>query len=119
MEIILNEGTEKEEVKAVDVNVTSLTLFKLQKEKVIDGTFLKGFMREDIDLDPISVFQGVYAAYRQANPKEYIKFEEFLEQYSLDITTDMEIYFAVISKKARKKFQENFMKKAAANSGKN
>jgi len=119
MEIILNEGKEKQEVKEVDVNVTSLTLFKLQKEKVIDGTFLKGFMKQDVDLDPISVFQGVYAAYRQANPKDYIKFEDFLEQYSLDIQTDMEIYFAVISKEARKEFQKNFLKKAATNSGKN
>lgn len=115
MEIELNDGT----VKEVDVNVSALTLFKLQKEKVIDGTFLKGFMQESVELDPISVFQGVYVAYRQANPKDYLKFEEFLEQYSLDIETDMSIYFAVISKQAKKKFQKNFMKKAAANSGKN
>jgi len=66
MEIELNDGT----VKEVDVNVSALTLFKLQKEKVIDGTFLKGFMQESVELDPISVFQGVYVAYRQANPKD-------------------------------------------------
>lgn len=119
MEIILNEGTDKEEVKNVDVNVSALTLFKLQKEKVIDGTFLKGFMQTEVDLDPISVFQAVYASYRQANTRDYIKFEEFLEQYSLDIEMDMGIYWAVISRKAKKEFQKNFMKKVASNSGKN
>jgi hypothetical protein len=109
MEITFNN----EEVKEVDVNVSALTLFKLQKEKVIDGDFLKGFMKQEADLDPISVLQAVYAAYRQANPKDFITFEAFLENYSLDIETDMNIYFAVISKKAKKKFQENFNKKAA------
>lgn len=113
MEIIFNDGT----VKEVDINVTALTLFKLQKEKVIDGDFLKGFMKQDVDLDPISVLQSVYAAYRQANQKDFLKFNEFLENYSLDIETDMAIYFAVISKKAKKKFQENFKKKIG--SGKN
>jgi hypothetical protein len=110
MELTFNDGS----VKEVDINVTALTLFKLQKEKVIDGDFLKGFMKKDTDLDPISVLQAVYAAYRQANPKDYLKFDEFLENYSLDIETDMTIYFAVISKKAKKKFQENFNKKAAS-----
>ena len=109
MEISFNDGT----VKEVDINVTALTLFKLQKEKVIDGDFLKGFMKKDADLDPISVLQAVYAAYRQANPKDFLKFDDFLENYSFDIETDMSIYFAVISKKAKKNFQENFNKKAA------
>jgi hypothetical protein len=117
MEITLNDGT----VKAVDSNVSALTLFHLQKENVIDGNFLKGFMPKkgssDPDLDPISVLQGVYAAYRQANSKDYMKFEDFLENYSLDIEADFPIYFAVISKKARQKFQGQFLKRAA--SGKN
>lgn len=107
MEITMKDGT----VNKVDINVTALTLFKLQKEQVIDGTFLKGFMRQDVDLDPISVLQGVYAAYRQANLKNYLKFEEFLEAYELDIENDMSIYFAVISKKAKKEFQKNFAAK--------
>lgn len=107
-----------ESVQKVDVNVTALTLFKLQKEKVIDGDFLKGFMKQDIDLDPISVLQGVYAAYRQANPKEHMKFEEFLEAYQLDIETDMQIYFSVVSKQAKKDFQKNFAAKVGTGKGK-
>ncbi|KHD85682.1 hypothetical protein NG54_07935 [Heyndrickxia ginsengihumi] len=109
MEITFIDGT----VKEVDINVTAMTLFKLQKEKVIDGTFLKGFMKADVDLDPISTLQALYAAYRQANKNDYLKFEEFLENYELDIENDMPIYFAVISKKAKKSFQENFAKKVA------
>jgi len=98
----------------VDVNVSALTLFKLQKEKVIDGTFLKGFMKEEPDLDPTSILQGVYAAYRQANPKDYMSYQEFLENYVMSTETDFEIYFAIISKEARKSFKENFMKKAVS-----
>ncbi|GIN86978.1 hypothetical protein J6TS2_33640 [Heyndrickxia sporothermodurans] len=115
MEIELNDGT----VKEVDPNVTALTLFKLQKEKVIDGDFLKGFLNQNgPDLDPISVLQGVYVAYRQANPKEFMKFEEFLENYSLDIETDMPIYFAVVSKQAKKSFQKNFAARTGSSNGK-
>ncbi|PTY79619.1 hypothetical protein B5V89_05075 [Heyndrickxia sporothermodurans] len=114
MEITFNDGT----VKEVDVNVTALTLFKLQKEKVIDGDFLKGFMKQETDLDPISVLQGVYAAYRQANPKDHLKFEEFLENYEMDIETDMSIYFSVISKQAKKQFQKNFANKTGISQGK-
>lgn len=112
MEITFIDGT----VKEVDINVTSMTLFKLQKEKVIDGDFLKGFMKKEADLDPVSIMQGVYAAYRQANKKDYLKFDDFFENYLFDFETDGEIYFAVISKRAKKKFQEKF--NAAAGTGK-
>lgn len=118
MEIEFNDGT----VKEVDVNVTALTLFNLQKEGVIDGIFLQGFMPKKgsnrVDLDPVAVLQAVYAAYRQANKQGYMKFNDFLENYSLDMETDMPIFTSVISKKAKKKFQENFAKKAALSSGK-
>lgn len=109
MELELLNG----ETVAVDVNVTALTLFNLQREKVIDGDFLKGFMKSsenDIGLDPIAVFQAVYAAYRQATPKDYLAFVDFLANYQLDMETDMEIYFSVISKQSRKAFQKNFAK---------
>lgn len=110
MEITMNDGT----VREIDINVNALTLFKLQKEGVINGDFLKGFMKQEADLDPISVLQGVYAAYRQANKKDYLKFDQFLEAYELDIENDMPIYFAVVSKKAKKKFQKSFSAKTGA-----
>ncbi|MED4492831.1 hypothetical protein [Heyndrickxia coagulans] len=114
MEITMTDGTTRE----VDINVNALTLFKLQKEGVINGNFLKGFMKEDIDLDPISVLQAIYAAYRQANKEDYLKFDAFLESYELDIENDLAIYFAVISKKAKKQFQKGFYAKTGASTGK-
>jgi hypothetical protein len=112
-----------ETVKDADENVSALTLFQLQKEGVIDGTFLQGFLpkknKEDMDLDPISVLQAVYAAYRQANPKDVMSYNDFLANYDLDIEVGMPIYYSVISKKAKKKFQQNFMQKAAGGKGKN
>lgn len=101
------------ETVKVDANVTALTLFNLQREKVINGDFLKGFMKSsenDMDLDPIAVLQAVYAAYRQANQKDPLSYESFLANYQLDMETDIEIYFAVISKQSRKLFQKNFVK---------
>lgn len=109
MELELLNGNTVE----VDANVTALTLYNLQREKVIDGDFLKGFMKsneKEIELDPIAILQAVYAAYRQATPKDYLTFEGFLTNYQLDMETDIEIYFAVISKQSRKAFQKNFSK---------
>mgnify|MGYP001026067503 CR=1 FL=1 len=114
MEITMNDGT----VREVDINVNALTLFKLQKEGVINGNFLKGFMKEDMDLDPISVLQAVYAAYRQANKEDYLKFDAFLESYQLDVENDLPIYFAVVSRQAKNKFQKSFSAKTGALSGK-
>ncbi len=115
MEITFKDGS----VREVDIDINALTLFKLQKEKVIDGNFLKGFMKgEDVDLDPISVIQGVYVAYRQANKKDYLKFEDFLENYDFNIDTDMPIYFGVISKQARTQFKQHFAKNVVSK-GKN
>lgn len=103
------------EIKHVAINekVTALTLFNLQKEGAIDGTFLKEFMKaeeKEMGLDPVAILQAVYAAYRQANTKDYLEFEDFLSSYHLDLETDIEIYFAVISKEVRKGFQDNFTK---------
>lgn len=98
-------------VKPIDINVNSLTLFQLQKEGVINGTFLKGFMKKEADLDPVSILQAIYAAYRQANKKEFIKFEEFINNYTMDIETGIPIYWSVVSKKAKKQFQKSFAEK--------
>ena len=64
----------------------------------------------DMDLDPIAVLQAVYAAYRQANQKDPLSYESFLANYQLDMETDIEIYFAVISKQSRKLFQKTLQK---------
>lgn len=109
--IELNDGTEV----SIDVNVTALTLFDLQREKVIDGDFLKQFLKgdaNDIGMEPVPMLQAIYAAYRQKNQKDYMSFKDFLANYSLDIEVAIEIYFAVISKEMRKAFQKNFPKTA-------
>lgn len=115
MEISFNDGTKA----PVDVNVNALTLFKLQKDGVIGRDFLSGLMKQDAQApDLVSMLTGVYIAYRQANQKEFIKFEEFLEKYEADVETDMQIYLAIVSRRARDKFQKGFLKQAVKKAAK-
>lgn len=105
----------------LDSNVTMLTLYRLQNEGdgAVDGKFLKGFMQQQMDLDPISIAQGVYAAYRQANDKKDAKkFEEFMENYQMDLEVDMQVYFAIVTKKSREEFAKQFKKKTGSSKGK-
>lgn len=102
----------------VDVNVNALTLFKLQNEGVIDRDFLSGLMNVKAQSPDIkSMLTAVYVAYRQAN-KDHMKFEDFLKNYSLDAETDVQIYLALVSRKARDKFQQGFLKRAAIKAAK-
>ncbi|EAC2889201.1 hypothetical protein ARQ41_00025 [Listeria monocytogenes] len=103
----------------LDSNVTMLTLYRLQNEGAVDGKFLKGFMQKEADLDPISIAQAMYAAYRQATDKKKAKnFEEFMENYQMDLEIDMQIYFAIVTKRARDEFAKQFKKKTGSSKGK-
>ncbi|HAA3638031.1 TPA_asm: hypothetical protein GEK23_09560 [Listeria monocytogenes] len=105
----------------LDSNVTMLTLYRLQNEGegAVDGKFLKGFMQKEADLDPISIAQAMYAAYRQATDKKKAKnFEEFMENYQMDLEIDMQIYFAIVTKRVRDEFAKQFKKKTGSSKGK-
>ncbi|MGR5869572.1 hypothetical protein ACT7C5_29140 [Bacillus pacificus] len=55
----------------------------------------------------------VYAAYRQATPSEYMGFEEFMEQYEVNMTEAFEIFGAVLGKQKNKnKMAQGFQDKA-------
>ncbi|WP_431030055.1 hypothetical protein [Lysinibacillus sp. LZ02] len=98
----------------IDVNVNALTLYNLQNEGVISADFLRSLTTgkpNEVTPDVGAILQAVYAAYRQKNPNG-LKFEEFLKQYQFDMETDLEIYFAIISKKARTAFQKGFQQVA-------
>lgn len=97
----------------IDVRVNALTLLTLQNEGVITSDFLKAILNgkpKEMNVDPVAIIPGVYAAYRQKHQKDAMTYQQFLAQYQLNIETDLEIYFAVISKGYRKKFQQGFMK---------
>lgn len=96
----------------IDVKVNALTLLTLQNEGIITADFLKAILNgkpKEMNIDPAAMIPAVYAAYRQKHGKEAMPYQEFLTQYQLNIETDIEIYFAVISKESRKKFQANFI----------
>ncbi|MER2190621.1 MAG: hypothetical protein ABS951_06635 [Solibacillus sp.] len=101
----------------IDVRVNALTLLTLQNEGVINADFLKAILdgkRKEMNVDPISIISAVYAAYRQKHQKDALPYKEFLTRYQLTIETDLDIYFAVISKEYRKKFQVGFQQAGVA-----
>ncbi|PNP90618.1 hypothetical protein BMT55_11600 [Listeria newyorkensis] len=105
---------------AIDTKIIALTLFKLQHEKVIDGSFLKlltmtGNQADvDMNLDVFSAMRSVYVAYRQANPVQYISFNVFMEQYEFDYEEVMEIYTAILQKESSSNLAKSFEKKTQA-----
>lgn len=116
MEIELNDGQKVE----ISSQVSALTLYTLQNEKVITADFLKSIMTgsdASVTPDVQAILQAVYAAYRQKNPKG-MPFEEFLASYNFSMETDLKIYFAVISREARTAFQKSFLHKHAGKSKK-
>ncbi|WP_260445232.1 hypothetical protein [Listeria booriae] len=104
----------------IDTKIIALTLFKLQHEKIIDGSFLKlltmtGNQADvDMNLDVFSAMRSVYVAYRQANPVEYIGFDAFMEQYEFDYEEVMEIYTAILQKESSSNLAKSFEKKTQA-----
>ncbi|MBC1524792.1 hypothetical protein HB884_11330 [Listeria booriae] len=96
----------------VETTVSGLTLLTLQNDGVIDGSFLKGFMKKETDMSPIPLLQAVYAAYIQHNGRKGSKsYNEFLESYAVDMEVDIIIFSAIITKKGRNELAEKFEKK--------
>lgn len=97
----------------IDVRVSAGTLLTLQNEGVINADFLKAILNgkpKEMNVDPAAMIPAVYAAYRQKHKNDAMTYQQFLAQYQLNIETDIEIYFAVISKEYRKQFQQGFVK---------
>ncbi|MEB8989593.1 hypothetical protein P4H81_03745 [Bacillus cereus] len=109
-EITLSTG----EVVKANPNLTALTLFKLEKEGIIDKGFLSTLLNaggiQNIDL--LDTFRIVYAAYRQANPTEYMEFEAFMEVYEVDMSEAFDYFGAVMKKEAKNKMAQGFQDKA-------
>ncbi|MGE6313404.1 hypothetical protein ACQKD6_23665 [Bacillus cereus] len=102
------------EVVSINSNLTALTLFKLEKEGVINKTFLGTLFSaggmQNIDL--LDTFRTVYAAYRQATPKEYMDFEAFMEVYEVDMQEAFEIFGAILGNQKKNKMAQGFQAKA-------
>lgn len=61
----------------------------------------------------VSVIQGakaVYVAYRQANMKDYISFDEFIVNWDFDMEFAAMIYNLMMFKKMRDEYQKTFEK---------
>ncbi|PGE75586.1 hypothetical protein [Bacillus toyonensis] len=102
------------EVVAVNSNLTAWTLFNLEKEGIINKSFLSTLFNaggmQNVDL--LDTFRTVYAAYRQANPKEYIDFKSFMQEYEIDMEEAFEIFGAILNGKAKNNMAKGFQAKA-------
>lgn len=102
------------ETVAINANLTALTLFKLEKEGVIDKSFLGTLFNaggiQNVDL--LDTFRTVYAAYREANQKEYMEFEEFMGVYEVDMSESFQIFGAIMKKERQNKMAGGFEHKA-------
>lgn len=107
------ETNESREVK-VNANLTAWTLFVLEKEGVINKSFLGTLFSaggmQNIDL--LDTFRTVYAAYRQATPNDYIDFESFMKQYEINMEEAFEIFGGILNGKAKNNMAKDFQAKA-------
>ncbi|PFJ19025.1 hypothetical protein COD67_22735 [Bacillus cereus] len=98
----------------INANLTAMTLFKLEKEEVIDKSFLSSLFStggiQNIDL--LDTFRTVYAAYRQANPIEFMPFEAFMELYEVDMSESVEIFGAIMKKERKNNMAKGFNHKS-------
>ncbi|EOO36947.1 hypothetical protein IIU_01550 [Bacillus cereus VD133] len=109
-EITLSNG----KVVKTNPNLNALTLFKLEKEGIIDKGFLSTLLSAGgmQNIDILDTFRIVYAAYREANPNEYMEFEAFMAVYNVDMSESFEYFGAVMKKEAKNKMAQGFQDKA-------
>lgn len=103
-----------EEVVTINSNLTALTLFELEKEGVINKSFLGTLFSaggmQNVDL--LDTFRTVYAAYRQATPKEYMDFKSFMAVYEVDMQEAFEIFGEILGNQKKNKMAQAFQAKA-------
>ncbi|MDK7481274.1 hypothetical protein OWP19_25260 [Bacillus cereus] len=117
---LVNPETKEEKEVKVNANLNAWTLFLLEKEGIISKSFLSTLLstgESEKNIDLLDSFRVVYAAYRQANPSEYLGFEGFMKQYEINMSEAFEIFGAVLGKEKRKNkmakgFQDKAKKKA-------
>lgn len=113
---LVNQETKEEREVKVNPNLNAWTLFLLEKEKIINKAFLNTLLsvgQNEKSLDLLDAFRVVYASYRQANPSEYLGFEDFMKQYEINMSEAFEIFGAVLGKeKSKNKMAGNFQKQA-------
>lgn len=117
---LVNPETKEEKEVKVNANLNAWTLFLLEKEGIISKSFLSTLLStggSERNIDLLDSFRVVYAAYRQANPSEYLGFESFMKQYEINMSEAFEIFGAVLGKQKDKNkmaqgFQDKTKKKA-------
>ncbi|WP_267418852.1 hypothetical protein [Bacillus sp. GC_Bacil_1] len=113
---LVNPETREEKEVKVNANLNAWTLFTLEKEGIINKTFLGTLLVAgggSQNLDLLDAIRVVYASYRQANQKEFLDFESFTKQYEINISEAFEIFGAVLAKEKQKNnMAGNFQKQA-------
>lgn len=113
---LVNPETKEEKEVKVNANLNAWTLFTLEKEGIINKTFLGTLLVAgggSQNLDLLDAFRVVYASYRQANGTDFLDFESFMKQYEINVSEAFEIFGAVLGKEKQKnKMAQGFQDKA-------
>ncbi|PGK10539.1 hypothetical protein CN895_23095 [Bacillus cereus] len=113
---LVNPETKEEKEVKVNANLNAWTLFTLEKEGIINKTFLGTLLVAgggSQNLDLLDAFRVVYASYRQANQSDFLNFESFMKQYEINVSEAFEIFGAVLGKEKQKnKMAQGFQDKA-------
>ncbi|MDA2567551.1 hypothetical protein PDQ34_26980 [Bacillus cereus] len=98
----------------INPNLNAYVLFQLEKEGVITKTFMSSLLStgDARNLDLLDAIRTVYAAYRQATPKEYMPFVEFSKVYAVDMAEAMQVFGAIMKKEQNSNMASGFNKNA-------
>lgn len=110
-QIILSNG----KVVNINPNLNAFVLFQLEKEGVIDKSFMGSLFTtgNERNIDLLDAIRTVYAAYRQATPTDYLPFDEFMKVYQVDMKEAVEIFSVIMRKNEPKNnMAKNFNHKA-------
>lgn len=73
---------------------------------------------ESMDFDFIKAYKAVYVAYRQANMNDYMNFDDFCNQYDLDIQEASDVYSEMfLNANKNSKYAEAFKKETFKKKG--
>lgn len=107
--IYLN-GDEKSERVAVNPRFTAYLLHTLRTKEGYRTSLVLNAMIRDEEIDEMALVDAVFISYRNANPDGY-RYEEFLKRYELDMEEAGPLLTAVLTKKGRKQFAQEFINK--------
>ncbi|MGL9969363.1 hypothetical protein [Enterococcus sp. DIV1420a] len=95
---------------AVNPKFNAFLLHQLRVKENYRTRLVLNAMIRDEEIDEMALIDAVFISYRNANP-EGLTYIEFLKLYELDVEEAAPLLTAVLTKKGRNQFAQEFMNK--------